>query len=269
MRPKANMNSLSVEQRHRLIEEQLKKVERLAWGILNRYSLPAHMLEDMVEEGKLGLVEAASRYREIKGGGFASYATSYIRGKMLTSLKNIGFFESRITDVHLIREDKGSRLFDEKLEQVLDQLDQLRQSGRLTERQAAAVKGRLKDRKTFVEVGKEMGIRGCEVRSHFYNALSKIGLTLAGYKAENAREARLLRRQRVVNRVRSAIPSGMSIEKLAVSIGISPSYFLGITKETIPSLTIALILAKELGKPVEELFQLDESKEANHGASNG
>lgn len=159
-------------------------------------------------------------------------------------------------------------MFDEKLEQILDQLDQLLQSGRLTERQAAAVKGRLRDRKTFVQIGKEMGITRAGVRRHMYSALSKIGLILSGYKAKNAKEVRASRRQMVVSHVRRAIRSGMSMEKLAVSIGISPRYFHYIIKAGVPSLAIALILAKELGKPVEELFHLADRKEANHGAGN-
>ena len=81
---------------------------------------------------------------------------------------------------------------------------------------------------------------------------------------------RSARRATIVNKVRSAIPSKMTMESLSISTGLSPNYLHAILHATaVPSLPVALILARELRKPVDELFELDGTKEADHANSNG
>lgn len=266
----------SIEQEHKLIHEQLKRVRPFAWRIVRRYSLPMGMLDEMVGIGQLALVEAAHRQLKIrKGLPFGPYANRCVRGQMLGSLKKIGFSECMpLEDKYFAPEtgqaDDEQDFLEEQMERMLNRLDKLCQSGHLTKLQAAVLRTRFRDCKSFKEIGRELGISGPGARVHLYQGLTKIKVILCGYKfSRGMREARSARRAPIVNKLRSAIPPKMTTESLSVSTGLSHTYLYAILRSmTVPSLPAALVLARELHRPVEELFQLDGTKEVDDGNSN-
>lgn len=63
-------------------------VRRLALQLMAR--LPASVeLEDLVQAGMLGLIDAANRYQEAQGAQFETYASQRIRGAMLDELREL------------------------------------------------------------------------------------------------------------------------------------------------------------------------------------
>lgn len=71
----------------RLAEEHAALVRRLALQLLAR--LPASIeLDDLIQAGMIGLLDAARRYRELPDAQFETYATARIRGAMLDELRN-------------------------------------------------------------------------------------------------------------------------------------------------------------------------------------
>ena len=71
----------------RLVSQHATLVRRLALQLLAR--LPASVeLDDLVQAGMIGLLDAARRYRALPEAQFETYATARIRGAMLDELRN-------------------------------------------------------------------------------------------------------------------------------------------------------------------------------------
>lgn len=69
-----------------LIEQHAPMVKRIAYHLLGR--LPKSvMLEDLIQAGMIGLLEAASNYDASKGASFETYAGIRIRGTMLDEVR--------------------------------------------------------------------------------------------------------------------------------------------------------------------------------------
>lgn len=74
-------------EKDQLVERFVPLVKRIAQHLLAR--LPASVqLEDLVQNGMIGLLEAISRYETGHGAQFETYATQRIRGAMLDSLRD-------------------------------------------------------------------------------------------------------------------------------------------------------------------------------------
>ncbi|MCL2075018.1 MAG: RNA polymerase sigma factor FliA [Betaproteobacteria bacterium] len=72
--------------REQLVEQYAPLVKRIAYHLVAR--LPANVqLEDLVQNGMIGLLDAFERYREGRGAQFETYASQRIRGAMLDGLR--------------------------------------------------------------------------------------------------------------------------------------------------------------------------------------
>lgn len=79
---------LEHEERDRLLMEQLPQVKYIARRIHER--LPQHVpLDDLVQAGVLGLMDALQKYDDRKNVQFKSYAKFRIRGAILDSLREL------------------------------------------------------------------------------------------------------------------------------------------------------------------------------------
>src|SRR5438270_13429494 len=89
MKQQTTQNSrLSAEERERMVLEQMPQVRYIARRIHDR--LPKHVcLEDLVNAGVLGLMDAMKRYDAGKNVQFKSYAQFRIRGAILDSLREL------------------------------------------------------------------------------------------------------------------------------------------------------------------------------------
>ena len=71
---------------NQLVEEYATLVKRIAHHMLGR--LPASVqLNDLIQSGMVGLLEAARKYDETKGASFETYAGIRIRGAMLDDIR--------------------------------------------------------------------------------------------------------------------------------------------------------------------------------------
>lgn len=69
-----------------MVERHAPLVKRIACHLINR--LPACVqLEDMVQAGMIGLLEASGKYDETQGASFETYAGIRIRGSMLDEIR--------------------------------------------------------------------------------------------------------------------------------------------------------------------------------------
>ena len=76
----------SAEDQERLIEENLELVKRIAYHLLAR--LPAHTeIDDLMQSGMMGLLEAARNYDPSRGASFSTFAGFRIRGAMLDEVR--------------------------------------------------------------------------------------------------------------------------------------------------------------------------------------
>lgn len=74
------------EARKRMIEANL----RLVVNIARRYLNKGFALEDLIEEGNIGLIKAVERFRATKGCRFSTYATFWIKQTIERALSNHG-----------------------------------------------------------------------------------------------------------------------------------------------------------------------------------
>lgn len=70
----------------RLVDEHMSLVQRLAWHFHGRVGRFVEV-EDLIQAGYLGLVEASRRYTIQEGVSFAAYAAIRIRGSILDALR--------------------------------------------------------------------------------------------------------------------------------------------------------------------------------------
>lgn len=69
-----------------LISEHIDLVKRIAYHLIAR--LPAHTeIDDLIQSGMMGLVEAAGNYDPLRGASFATFAGIRIRGAMLDEVR--------------------------------------------------------------------------------------------------------------------------------------------------------------------------------------
>ena len=70
----------------KLIEENINLVKKIAHHMSHR--LPSSvMLEDLIQAGMIGLLEAASNYEEGKGASFPTFASIRVRGAMIDEMR--------------------------------------------------------------------------------------------------------------------------------------------------------------------------------------
>lgn len=69
-----------------LVREYLPLVKRIAYHLMTR--LPASVeVDDLIQAGLIGLLDAVERYDDSQGANFETYATQRIRGAMLDELR--------------------------------------------------------------------------------------------------------------------------------------------------------------------------------------
>jgi len=76
--------------REGLVTEHAALVKKQAWHLLSR--LPSSVeLDDLIQDGMIGLLEAASHFDPAKGVQFETFASQRIRGAMLDQLRRNGW----------------------------------------------------------------------------------------------------------------------------------------------------------------------------------
>ncbi len=79
-------NSVSSLSQEQLIEEHAPLVKRIAYHLISR--LPACVqVDDLIQSGMIGLLEAAKNYDATQGASFETYAGIRIRGSMLDEIR--------------------------------------------------------------------------------------------------------------------------------------------------------------------------------------
>jgi len=74
------------EDKDALVQEYLPLVKRIAYHMMTR--LPASVeVDDLIQAGLIGLLDAVDRYDDEQGAHFETYATQRIRGAMLDELR--------------------------------------------------------------------------------------------------------------------------------------------------------------------------------------
>jgi len=74
------------EDKDALVQEYLPLVKRIAYHMMTR--LPASVeVDDLIQAGLIGLLDAVERYDDEQGAHFETYATQRIRGAMLDELR--------------------------------------------------------------------------------------------------------------------------------------------------------------------------------------
>jgi len=80
-------NASGLQDKNQCLRDYAPLVKRIAHQMMSRlpYSV---QIDDIIQAGMIGLLDAASRYDEIHGAQFETYATQRIRGAMLDELRS-------------------------------------------------------------------------------------------------------------------------------------------------------------------------------------
>lgn len=74
------------EQREKLVNDHADLVKRIAYHLISRLP-PSVQIEDLIQAGTIGLLEAASKYDASQGASFDTYAGIRVRGAMLDEIR--------------------------------------------------------------------------------------------------------------------------------------------------------------------------------------
>jgi len=74
------------EQREKLVTDHADLVKRIAYHLISRLP-PSVQIEDLIQAGTIGLLEAASKYDAAQGASFDTYAGIRVRGAMLDEIR--------------------------------------------------------------------------------------------------------------------------------------------------------------------------------------
>ncbi len=74
------------EERERLVHEHAGLVKRIAYHLISRLP-PSVQVEDLIQAGTVGLLEAAKKYDAAQGASFDTYAGIRVRGAMLDEIR--------------------------------------------------------------------------------------------------------------------------------------------------------------------------------------
>ena len=92
----------------RLVEEHLELVDRIVRGMLRR--LPSHIdKSDLIQQGRIGLMEAAKRYDRSSAATFKTFATYRIRGEIIDGMRAFSHGRPNDDSWKEITESIGSR----------------------------------------------------------------------------------------------------------------------------------------------------------------
>ncbi|MCL2658328.1 MAG: RNA polymerase sigma factor FliA [Betaproteobacteria bacterium] len=113
--------------RNQLVTQYVPLVKRIAYHLMAK--LPASVqVEDIVQNGMLGLLDAISRYEEGLGAQFETYAVQRIRGAMLDGLRENDWLPRSLrremrrieTAVHQLEQQYGRQPTERELAESLD-----------------------------------------------------------------------------------------------------------------------------------------------------
>lgn len=80
-------NASGLNDKEQCLREYAHLVKRIAHQMMTR--LPSSVqIDDIIQAGMIGLLDAASRYDELRGAQFETYASQRIRGSMLDELRS-------------------------------------------------------------------------------------------------------------------------------------------------------------------------------------
>ncbi len=78
--------SIDNSEQHELVEKHVQLVKRIAYHLVSR--LPASVqVQDLIQSGMIGLLEASKNYNPSQGASFETYAGIRIRGSMLDEIR--------------------------------------------------------------------------------------------------------------------------------------------------------------------------------------
>lgn len=163
-----------------LIEQYLPLVRRLAMQLAAR--LPANVeLDDLIQSGLMGLLDATRRYQESADAQFETYATTRIRGAMLDDLRSQDWLPRsvrtkarqiekaiHVLQQHLLRPPSETEIA-QAMSMPLKEYQQL-----LEEAQGSQII-HYEDLVESVEQGSEAGILAQHVASHATDSATLVG----------------------------------------------------------------------------------------------
>lgn len=118
--------SIDNSEQHELVEKHVQLVKRIAYHLVSRLP-PSVQVQDLIQSGMIGLLEASKNYNPSQGASFETYAGIRIRGAMLDEIRRSDWTPRSVhRKVRMVAEavrgvenDKGRDARDSEVAEVL------------------------------------------------------------------------------------------------------------------------------------------------------
>ncbi len=119
--------SIDSSEQHELVEKHVQLVKRIAYHLVSRLP-PSVQVQDLIQSGMIGLLEASKNYNPSQGASFETYAGIRIRGAMLDEIRRSDWTPRSVhrkvrmvsEAVRAIENEKGRDARDHEVAEVLD-----------------------------------------------------------------------------------------------------------------------------------------------------
>ncbi len=146
----------------------IEQYSSLAKSIANKYSQYGVPFEDLLQEGLLGILEAAKKYDESKGTKFSTYATYWIKKKVIEALEKER--KSSLKSLKLIEET-----VEEKRSAISNVIPKkIKLPPNFPELEKKIILSLYEDQKTLQEIAQELGISRERTRQLKEKALRRL-----------------------------------------------------------------------------------------------
>jgi len=119
--------SIDDSDQHELVEKHVQLVKRIAYHLVSRLP-PSVQVQDLIQSGMIGLLEASRNYNPAQGASFETYAGIRIRGSMLDEIRRSDWTPRSVhrkvrmvaEAVRNIENEKGRDARDHEVAEVLE-----------------------------------------------------------------------------------------------------------------------------------------------------
>ncbi|VAW72055.1 RNA polymerase sigma factor for flagellar operon [hydrothermal vent metagenome] len=119
--------SIDDSEQHELVEKHVQLVKRIAYHLVSRLP-PSVQVQDLIQSGMIGLLEASRNYNPAQGASFETYAGIRIRGSMLDEIRRSDWTPRSVhrkvrmvaEAVKTIENEQGRDARDHEVAEVLD-----------------------------------------------------------------------------------------------------------------------------------------------------
>jgi len=172
---------MDIVARNRLIEENIEGVRAIAARLARRLP-PSFDREDLVQQGCLGLIDAANCYDGRPGVTFFAFARRRAKGSMLDYIRRRHWKNATLGGLELLQHEAAPDHTEDRVQRVQEAAEVNRALRRLPDRELVIIQGFYGHGQTNQDIGPGLSIKGSRVGQIHRQALERLRRNLGGLR---------------------------------------------------------------------------------------